>query len=755
VSAARSRRARTHRRAALALLALTLASAPDALAGAPPGVVVEKNLQGVVQWMYKDTLPMPQGLGALPPCGAVCTRLVQAQAALGPGDTEIVSELLELNYRTGVFSGFSNFPTQLSATPAYWLGADLGAWNPDVGVLPTHIGVERPQGDTSISVGRRNVGDLLATTSWSGGPFFGNDEIRAPTFGFTLGDSWNTGCNATTPTPRPGPQFIDLHAEQRCLHYDPETDLWSQDFAQYHQWFQPMRFDGAPAAVARPYSEAQYMVRTAANDPGIANVQLSASDELHNHSARYAALIPWIAAQLGDPTYLAHRFRPKLMFDKGEKWRPLNIDSFFSERNATNGQPVQCVGLSRSTCEPVLDATTLRGHASSADRIFQGDWATSLEPVGHDGYATNDTTCELHPDGADYALQDCDDGPAATIYYHALTRPVGYDYFDYWFFYRYNEFIPDSSNHEADWEEVTVAPSLDDPTTFDWIEFHEHNYSTTYGATGGSDYLRELLSCDGGGYSSCGSDDDNTARGQRVWAFVAAGTHASYPAECAELCRQPDLLGLPEGDHGGQAPWSANDAPGALVAFPSATGWSNPTQGNWTDWPGRWGAGGAPESPGNKPQYKCPSSGNAADPMACSARSRVAARAAAISRTGSRCRSWYGSAVVAAACSERELGAAVRRGRVGSGGALRIALPARRGRTGSGVGIAQAAGTTLRAGDRVVVRGRRSADTEVLVRARFGRRLRSWILRDLGTSGRRLTITVPRRSGEQPRVVRG
>jgi hypothetical protein len=447
-------------------------------------------------------------------------------------------------------------------------------------------------------------------------------------------------------------------------------------------------------------------------------------------------------------------FRPILLFDEGEKWRPLNIDALLNERDPIHGDPVQCVGATRGTCTPAEGLATLRQHYAPSDRIILGAWDGS-DPDSPDDYQTMNTPCALTPPGANHFLQDCDTGATASIYYNALTRSAGYNYYDYWFFYRYNE-LP-GGNHEADWEHVTIAQSLTDPATFDWVQFFQHNGANGYSAQAGlsGTYLRTVLSCDNGGVGSCGSDPiggaDDTRHGQRVRIMVAAGSHASYPTVCSNLCFQENSV-VYEGDHGGEVPWGANDDLGALLAFPNPAGWLIPGQANWTDWPGRWGQEGAPESPGSKTQFKCPWNGNPADATACTARSRTMARAAAITSASSRCADWYGNSVIAAACTPSVLKPAVDQGQVGDRGQLRIAVDGQGRRSASARGIAQAVGTALHPGSTITVRGRLGQDTELMVRAVYGRRVRKWVLQDFDRSRRKLTIKLPADQHGRPQI---
>lgn len=454
-------------------------------------------------------------------------------------------------------------------------------------------------------------------------------------------------------------------------------------------------------------------------------------------------------------------FEPKLFFDKGEKFRPLNIDTFLNEKDTINHQPVQCVGTSWNDCTPVNGIATLRQHHDPSDRIIQGNWQYGGPASTTADYATENTTCNREPYRAEYELQDCDEGPDSVIYANTLERSAGYNYFDYWFFYRYNPFFGD--NHQADWEEVTVAQSLTDPDTFDWVQFHEHTYATGYSSTDGGlggSYLRANLSCDDGGPGSCGSDQQGAAgeasdpHGHRVWVYVAGGSHASYPIECDNACVQPAIWTL-EGDHGGQVPWGNNDSPSALIKFPAAVGWLDPNQGNWTDWPGKWGEEGTPASPGTHSQFGCPWIGNPDDATACSARSHAVARSSALTREASACGAWYGDSVIAAACSPAALRTSAQKGRLGRRGTARIVVHGSRRRSASAPGIAQAVGRNLRPGETIVLSGRRTADTQLMVRAQYGRRIKQWVLvAGLGGNGR-LVVRVPARADQRPVLTKG
>jgi hypothetical protein len=463
-------------------------------------------------------------------------------------------------------------------------------------------------------------------------------------------------------------------------------------------------------------------------------------------------------SSLAPEDFDAVKFEPKLFFDKGEKWRPLNVSSFFQEVN-----PATNLSLNRvcdlidplESCDPLtLGDDALRLHPWSTSTVVVGDQAPAGVTPSPDDYHSPDPSCvDSAAANATVTVLDCNSGSASAIYYQPTFRSSGYSYIDYWFFYRYNGFVDD--NHQADWEGVTIGLTSPNAQTFDWASFAEHTYNSdtdTGGPYISSDqsaqtYLRTSLTCDGGGDGSCGALY-NGYKGNRLWVYAAGGTHASYPDKCSNFCTQPGIATL-EGDHGGQVEWG-NDYTSmiGLKRFPQdRTGdWlSYPyTQAVWTDWPGKWGLERKPDSPGNQKRFKCPWTNNPSDATACTA--RLAAARAAKLQVIARCDSWYGGSVVAAACSPRRLGWAMRHARVGHRGSMRIIVRGQQAATGSGQGIAQSVGTPLRPGSTVLLRGSGPADTELAVNARVGRRLIQARFTHLGLRrGGRATVRMSRR----------
>lgn len=401
-------------------------------------------------------------------------------------------------------------------------------------------------------------------------------------------------------------------------------------------------------------------------------------------------------------TDLAAMFRPILRFDSGEHWRPLSIDAFLSEIDPQSGQPFHSVCDSGPSCVSITNPGTLGQHP--------GGWLA----IGHFGtgspgdYRSPDQACT----GGD--LRDCDSGSAAGLYYHE-TEGGGYKYESYWAFYRYNDFSV--GEHEGDWEGMNVAIDPAAPQSFAAAGFDQHGQIQWY--------LRNSfnLQCDAGGSTSCGWFGD-AAPAKRVWAYVASGSHATYPDRCVngfmppDVCRSPvEVLGvrLIEANHDGERPWGANNDPATLQAAPPSAG--------WPEWSGRWGADCAPsfdcnfpppKSPGRQPRYCWGGHGLTQDPggHACPSRSQ---RGAGVAPT--HCTSWFGSSVVALACSPRLLRDSLSRGRLRGPAPVRLRLAGRKSQTVASRALVQALGDPLRAGESVVFRGRLPRDMSLFVRA--------------------------------------
>jgi hypothetical protein len=460
----------------------------------------------------------------------------------------------------------------------------------------------------------------------------------------------------------------------------------------------------------------------------------------------YTRLAAWPAGTVPDDEYLGLNYAPILRFDSTEKWRPLNVEAFLGEKapgEEDHGYNKVCT---ESGCQELGSEwkSVLAGSETQEGPryIEMGEWPEELYP-----YPTS-------PNASCYTevfvtLWDCDSGPRTAIYYHVVpsadleeTSELGYNYVDYWMFYRYNQDQNDPSStddHQGDWEGLTVAPSLITPNALDFVIFAQHSHHYLY-APGN-------LQCDAGGEGSCGTGEDPI--GQRVWDFVAVGTHASYPAVDSGgesgVCTQTDEE-LPEGCHDGAAPWGATRDVNDVLPFPEVPG-----EGDWIDWSGRWGkdtgslvpkTGASPDSPSDQSRFRCPWQWYEPETTACPS-SAHGSPAHARDIVASTCGNWFGGSVVMTACSPSALRNAVHAARMGRSGKVHIEIGRRAGHSASLPGVAQALGEPLRSGETVTVAGPAPIDTKLLVRAEGDGRLVEAAFAHLGLKrGGRGTVRV-------------
>ena len=401
---------------------------------------------------------------------------------------------------------------------------------------------------------------------------------------------------------------------------------------------------------------------------------------------------------------LAAAFRPVLQFDSSEVWRPLNLSAFFAETDPGTGQPFHHVcAAAGSPCSGITDVSQVTSYPGGWLQV--GNISPSGEHVPSD-YKSPNPSCTAG------SLMDCDTGPSAGIYFH-VTSSASYDYLSYWAFYRYNNFSFDQ--HEGDWEGMNVAVNHASPRAFDAAGFDKHG-TIEWEIRNPWD-----MECDAGGTGSCGIVADGSGP-KRIWAYVARGSHASYPQKCTNSVIPPSICwnaeGIPEGNHDGRANWGANSDPAALIGTPEPGG------GSWVDWPGHWGATCAPaftctfpspKSPGNQKRFQCGGYNYQADPQACPSRARGRRAVAPL-----RCRDWFGASIVALACSPSMVRHALRTGTLGRRAPFTIRLLNRVNRVVRANGVVQAFGRPLRKRDTAEIRGRLPRDIQLLVRARLG-----------------------------------
>jgi hypothetical protein len=297
---------------------------------------------------------------------------------------------------------------------------------------------------------------------------------------------------------------------------------------------------------------------------------------------------------------VAMKVRPYLLFDRRERWRPLGIGRFLREH--FRGGDTQRLCYRGGRCEP----------ANGPSKLVAAPGA----PVYIDIQGSRENGPDyFSPSKECMPAVDCNSGPRSAIYYRRTTHE-GRWYWDFWWFYRYNDYTGLAahcvkkvlcSDHEGDWEGVTVvtSPSLD-PTILG-VVYAAHTDRILVEA----EYV--------------------PSQEGHPLAFVAEGTHATYPYRCAAHCHQyASIAGahLPEDPHDGFAAWGGNSEkscaqfvcvrPLPEVGEPGDL--APPLAGAWAGWPGSWGSTCAkgecgntfsevqasPRSPGVQSRFKCP-----------------------------------------------------------------------------------------------------------------------------------------------------
>ena len=408
---------------------------------------------------------------------------------------------------------------------------------------------------------------------------------------------------------------------------------------------------------------------------------------------------------------LAHRFRPRLQFDSGEHWRPLNVARVFQE-----GDHRFCEQAGH--CKRLADELDLKRQADESSAFGKRSY------IDLNGQRVDDYRGPEHC--AERRLFDCGTRPRSAIYYHVTQSNQRY-YVDYWWFLRFNNFEragPEQAcrtevgrkqqacdEHEGDWEGVTVVTPPGTDSTADYVVYAAHKGTFRY--TGAELGLSDAVT--------------------RPRVFVARGSHASYPQPCAKRsvgpfagCKQPIALqgleDLPEEPSDGTRPWGRNEEncpPNAvdscLISLMQPPSYQDPRP--WTVWTGLWGAGceavcrgaagpASPRSPGLQPRYQTPWCSRQAGVFTCDG-------------VALTCSDWLGPLVAAVACEPGRLADANRDPKRVEAGSLTIAVRGEARSRETTPGVVQTLGDPLKPGERVTVTGA-AADIQVLLRAQKG-----------------------------------
>ncbi|MGN6188666.1 MAG: hypothetical protein ACTHOE_07185 [Conexibacter sp.] len=147
-----------------------------------------------------------------------------------------------------------------------------------------------------------------------------------------------------------------------------------------------------------------------------------------------AALAPATSlAAPADDLALALRFRPRLLFDTKEHWRPLDVDAVLAEPGHQ-----ACPPVGAGPCAPLTSVAQLTPAVAYLDLRGEGP-----------------------PDPP---------GSPSVIYAHVVRRGAR-TALDYWWYLRYNAYSLD--RHESDWEGVTVIVNRAGTRVLD-VDFAAH-----------------------------------------------------------------------------------------------------------------------------------------------------------------------------------------------------------------------------------------------------------------------------------------
>lgn len=266
------------------------------------------------------------------------------------------------------------------------------------------------------------------------------------------------------------------------------------------------------------------------------------------------ATAPAAQQPVADDLALALRFRPRLLFDKKERWRPTDVDRFLAEPGDQ-----ACPPVGQGPCAPFTNVAQLTPAVAYLDMHgTRGDGSDAVPP----DLATCAKTLPT--------LRECDGDGRSVIYAHVVHRGARIA-IDYWWFLRYNAYSLD--RHESDWEGVTVIVNRAG-TQLREVHFAAHTDVWRY------------------------DRDVPQIADSRVKVYLSNGDHAAYPKPCMHLCRQSNPT-LPEAHFGGQVSWIGNSAAGCrrrcVRLLPSGP---DGAPASWDAWDGRWGA---PTSPAFSP----------------------------------------------------------------------------------------------------------------------------------------------------------
>jgi hypothetical protein len=353
--------------------------------------------------------------------------------------------------------------------------------------------------------------------------------------------------------------------------------------------------------------------RRFASPGGAVSVQTLGSQTVTDAAVHLAVEAPTSQADFA----LAMSYRPILLFDRDEPvpW-PLSVNALFNEGRVTlchdEGVATECDEEPLQRPSELVNGGThlqLRTKGSRELRHLAKTEIDAEEPGG----------AGLPP------------GAGSTIYVHPVSlERDGKDllYLDYWWYLPDNPVgvgggalcgagfvIPGVTcqNHQSDWEGITVVVNRTaaEPRVVA-VHYAQHGSVVKYGWT----QLRARWEGDPRVQSLVAGIEDASAR---PLAFVAEGTHATYPLPCRN-CPQVTHPDLGEAPHRGDLSWVGNQTDvcgrsSCLQMLPTRAGGEEPAL--WNAYDGPWGerncfltyycdSGSPPTAPGRQDRYEHP-----------------------------------------------------------------------------------------------------------------------------------------------------
>jgi hypothetical protein len=301
---------------------------------------------------------------------------------------------------------------------------------------------------------------------------------------------------------------------------------------------------------------------------------------------------------------LALTYRPHLLFDSEERFRPKDVTRFLAEEQPNLCEPEQ---LRRDDCpskrvEGLIKELVVRqgGEYNENDpsyvlyRLHLANKKSYFELGGDER-----TGRDLEPDDRGSLERK---GSLGKIYYR-VTRHGDRAYIEYWWFFRFNESpvyadymclaglsIASGScfDHQGDWEGITVSvPDKEDAKPEEAL--------VTYTGHHWPGYTYKWPDLVGLG---------SVADGTHPRVYVANGSHASYPTPCDADCTQLDYrikigrwkfkweLEVPDGAHDGTKPWPPNargSNENCACLEPLPVDFSG-RPAHWLKYQGKWGS---------------------------------------------------------------------------------------------------------------------------------------------------------------------